>query len=101
MVAGAGNRHQGSPGRSDVMRLRSTGLGRTEMEAELVNIKKVDDLVIFFINTTSPVKWRTRMGFQERDLRDLALVLLRPRNLLFILKALFFGWKEVPRTKDF
>ena len=71
------------------------------MEAELVNIKKVDDLVIFFVNTTKPVKWRTRMGFQQRDLRDLVLVLLRPKNLLFILKALFFGRKEVPRTKDF
>jgi hypothetical protein len=83
------------------MRLRSTGLGRTEMEAELVNIKKVDDLVIFFVNTTKPVKWRTRMGFQQRDLRELVLVLLRPRNLLFILKGLLFGRKEVPRTKDF
>ena len=83
------------------MRLRSTGLGRTEMEAELVDIKKVDDLVIFFVNTISPVKWRTRMAFQERDLRNLVLVLFRPRNLLFILKALFFGRKEVPRTKDF
>jgi len=83
------------------MRLRSTGLGRTEMEAELVNIKKVDDLVIFFVNTTSPVKWRTRMGFQQKDLRQLVLVLLRPKNLSFILKALLFGRKEVPRTKDF
>ncbi|OGO44574.1 MAG: hypothetical protein A2Z05_02705 [Chloroflexi bacterium RBG_16_60_22] len=83
------------------MRLRSTGLGRTEMKAELVNIKKVDDLVIFFVNTTSPVKWRTRMGFQERDLRDLALMLLKPRNLLFILKAIFLGRNEVPRTEDF
>ena len=71
------------------------------MEGELVNIKKVDDLVIFFVNTTKPVKWRTRMGFQQSDLRDLVLVLLRPKNLLFILKALFFGRKEVPRTKDF
>jgi hypothetical protein len=82
------------------MRLRSTGLGRTEMEAELVAIKKVDDLVIFFVNTTAPVKWRTRMGFQEKDLRDLARVLLKPRNLIFILKALF-GRKQVPKTKDF
>ena len=32
------------------------------MEGELVNIKKVDDLVIFFVNTTKPVKWRTRMA---------------------------------------
>ena len=38
------------------MRLRSTGLGRTEVEGEVVNIKKVDDLVIFFVNVTKPVK---------------------------------------------
>ena len=57
------------------------------MEAEVVDIKKVDDLVIFFVNTTKPVKWRTRMGFQERDLRDLTLALLKPKELMFIIKA--------------
>jgi hypothetical protein len=82
------------------MRLRSTGLGRTEMEADVVAVKKVDDLVIFFANTTAPVKWRTRMAFQERDLRDLVWQMLRPRNMLFILKALI-GKKEVPRTENF
>ena len=100
-MAGAGNRDQSAPGRPDAMRLRSTGLGRTEMEGELVAIKKADDLVIFFVNTTKPVKWRTRMGFQESDLRDLVLAILRPKNLLFMFKALFLGWKQVPRTKDF
>jgi hypothetical protein len=80
------------------MRLRSTGLGRTEMEAELVNIKKVDDLVIFFVNTTRPVKWRTRMGFQERDLRDLVLNLIKPGNLWFILKALISPNKKVNKV---
>jgi hypothetical protein len=83
------------------MRLRSTGLGRTEMEAELIDIRKVDDLVIFFVNTTKPVKWRTRMGFQQRDLRDLVLALLKPKNLLFVCKALFFRHKEVPRVENF
>ena len=83
------------------MRLRSTGLGRTELEGEIVNIKKVNDLVIFFVDVTKPVKWHTRMGFQERDLRELILALLRPRNLLFVLGALFFNQKKVPRTEDF
>jgi hypothetical protein len=72
------------------VRLRSTGLGRTELEADVIDIKKVDDLVIFFVNTTSPVKWRTRMGFQERDLRDLIFALLKPQNIMFIIKALFY-----------
>ena len=71
------------------------------MEAEVVRIKKVDDLVIFFANTTAPVKWRVRMAFQEKDLRDLFWQMLRPRNVMFILKAVFFGKKDVPRTKDF
>jgi len=70
------------------MRLRSTGLGRTELEAEVISIKKVDDLVIFFVNTTQPVKWRTRMGFQQKDLRDLVLNIIKPKNLLFIISAL-------------
>ena len=83
------------------MRLRSTGLGRTEMEADLIQIKKVDDLVVFFVNTSKPVKWRTRMGFQERDLRDLILQLLRPRNFWFVLKALLFQSKMVSRTENF
>jgi hypothetical protein len=83
------------------MRLRSTGLGRTELEAEVVSVKKVDDLVLFFVTTTKPVKWQTRMGFQEKDLRALILALLRPRKLLFVVKALFFSKKEVPRTENF
>jgi len=83
------------------MRLRSTGLGKTELEAEIVNIKKVDDLLIFFVDVTKPTKWHTRMGFQDKDLRDLALALLRPRNLLFVFKALFLGQKQVPRTENF
>ena len=83
------------------MRLRSTGLGKTELEAEIVNVKKVNDLVIFFVDVTKPVKWHTRMGFQERDLRGLVLALLRPKNLSFILGALFFNRKKLPRTEDF
>ena len=66
-----------------------------------MRVEKVDDLVIFFVNVTRPVKWHARMGFQEKDLRGLVLALLKPRNLLFVFKALFFGRKEVPRTEDF
>ena len=83
------------------MRLRSTGLGKTEVEGEVVKVKKVDDLVIFYVNVTKPVKWRTRMGFQEEDLRTLIWALLKPANLRFVLKALLFGNRKVPRTENF
>ena len=83
------------------MRLKSTGLGKTELEADITNVKKVGDLVVFFVNTTKPVKWQTRMGFQEKDLRELILALLKPKNLSFVVKALFCGKKQVPRTENF
>jgi hypothetical protein len=83
------------------MRLRSAGLGKTELEGDIVDIKKVDDLVIFCVNTTKPVKWRTRMGFQEEDLRRLVWAILRPRNLWFVIRALLFPRKKVPRTENF
>lgn len=90
------------------MILQSDGLGKTELEAEVVDIKKVDDLVIFSANTTRPVKWRLRMGFQERDFRDLIWAVLRPRNLLFIINALicsalsglFSSRKEIQGTEN-
>ncbi len=83
------------------MRLRSTGLGKTEVEAEIVDVKKVDDLVIFFVVTIKPAKWQTRMAFQEKDLRELVRALLRPKTLWFVNRALLFGQKKVRRTETF
>ena len=83
------------------MRLRSTGLGRTELEAEVATVKRVDDMLIFFAKVTKPVKWNLRMGFQEKDLRALFWAVLKPRNLWFIIKTLCFNRKGVSTTENF
>ena len=83
------------------MRLRSTGLGKTELEAEIVDTKRVGDLVLFYVDVVKPVKWHTRMGFQEKDLRKLALAVLKPRNLRYIILALLFPKRKVGRTGNF
>lgn len=102
MVVRAGDGNQSTRERTVItMRLRSGGLGKTELEADIVAIKKIDDLVLFFVNTTKPVKWRTRMGFQEQDLRDLILALMKPKNMRFVISALLFPNKKVARTEDF
>lgn len=67
------------------MRLRSTGLGKTELEGKIVGVKKVEDLVIFYVDVTKPVKWKVRMAFQERDLRALVKAILKPKNLCYVL----------------
>jgi len=83
------------------MRLRSTGLGKTELEAKIVDTKRVDDTVIFFVDVIKPVRWHTRMAFQEKDLRALVYAIMKPASLRFIIQALLFGKKKVNRTEDF
>ncbi len=91
------------------MILGSDGLGKTELEAEIIKVRKVDDLVILFAKTTKPVRWQSRMGFQEKDLRDLVLGFLRPPNVWFVLKALmlcafnalFPSQKDPSNTENF
>jgi hypothetical protein len=83
------------------MRLRSSGLGTTELEAEVMRIKKFDDLVVFSVNTTKPVKWRVRLGFQEIDLRALIRAIMAPNNLRFVVTGLLSPNKKTERTKDF
>ena len=82
------------------MRLRSTGLGNTELEAEIAEVKRVDDVVVFIVNTTKPVRWRARMVFQQRDLRQLVSAVLRPKNLWYIIRALVSNPQTVPRTES-
>ena len=83
------------------MRLRSTGLGRTELEAKIVDVKRIDDLIVFYVSTTKPVRWRVRMAFQERDLRSLIIALLKPKNLWDVMRAIFSSEEKVPRTESF
>jgi hypothetical protein len=83
------------------MRLRSTGLGRTELEAKIIDVKRVDDIIVFYVNTTKPVKWRVRMAFQEQDLRHLIIAILKPKNLWYVIRALFSNQEKVPRTESF
>ncbi len=83
------------------MRLKSTGLGNTELEAKIVNVKRVDDLVIFYADVIKPVKWHTKMAFQVKDLRTIVREVLKPNSLRYILKALLFRPKNVKRTETF
>lgn len=83
------------------MRLRSTGLGKTELEAKITEVKRVDDVAIFYVNIVKPVKWRARMAFQQRDLRILIIAVLKPKNLRFVLRSFLSNEKKVNRTETF
>jgi len=78
------------------MKLTSAGLGKTELDAVIVGMKKVDDVILLAVDVTKPTKWHTRMGLQEKDLRILAWQILKPGNFWFIIRSMLFR----PKTND-
>ena len=70
------------------MRMRSTGLGKTELKAHISSIERVDDSIVFKVKTTEPVRWEVRNLFQQQDIPRLIGLLLKPANVFFLLRAL-------------
>jgi hypothetical protein len=64
-------------------------LGKTELKARINSIEKVEDSIIFKVKTTAPVRWEVRNLFQQRDIPRLVKLMIKPSNLMFIIKALF------------
>jgi hypothetical protein len=58
------------------MLFRSTGLGKRELVAEIVAVKRQDDYLIMEVETSEPVRWKIRGGVTWRDLRVLLRALL-------------------------
>ena len=71
------------------MGMRSTGLGKTELNAYISSIEKVDDSIVFRRKIISPVRCEVRNLFQQRDIPQLVMLLLKPANMFFVIKALF------------
>jgi hypothetical protein len=53
------------------MLFRSTGLGKRELVAEIVAVKRQDDYLIMEVETSEPVRWMIRGGVTWKDLRML------------------------------
>jgi len=83
------------------MRMRSTGLGKTELKAHISSIEKVEDSIIFKVKTTHPVRWEVRNLFQQRDIPKLIGLMLKPSNLLFIIKAFFKKSGKIKEPENF
>jgi hypothetical protein len=77
------------------MLMRSTGLGKAELVAEIVELKRQGDYLIMELQTLQPVRWKIRGGISHRDLR----MLLRAMAKLSVLAFLFNvrAWFRPPR----
>jgi hypothetical protein len=82
------------------MLVRSTGLGKAELKAEIVEIRRQGDYLIMEMQTTEPVRWRIRGGLSFKDLRALLKATLRFSILPFFLNP--SGWfKKAGHPGDF
>ena len=78
------------------MLFRSTGLGKAELVAEIVEIKRKGDYLIMEMETTEPVRWKIRGGISFMDLR----VLLKAAMKFSVLSFFFnlAAWKKKPES---
>ena len=73
------------------MRVRSTGLGSTEMVAGFHKLEPIGNgYIVMEMHATEPVKWRIRVALTGADLRRLlGLMVKKPSTSLAIIRSLF------------
>jgi len=82
------------------MLMRSTGLGKAELVAEIVGLKRQGDYLIMELQTTKPVRWKIRGGLSHKDLRMLIKAMMKLSVLSFLLN-LRAWFKEPTHPGDF
>ena len=82
-----------------MMKVNSTGLGKTTMVAHFADLAKVEDepgAMRLNIEATEPVHWSIKATVGGDDLRAFAKFLLRPSILFYALWLVCFGKKLEP-----
>lgn len=70
------------------MRMRSTGLGRTELVGQFDGILRNGDYLVLSVRTTSPVKWHVRTALSRKDAIEMLKLVLSPNVLLYFISSL-------------
>lgn len=85
-----------------MVRMRSTGLGKTEIQAHITALSADQDILVLEMQTTKPVRWRIRTGLQPEDRLGLLKYMLK---LNFKLLKFLFNWNpkkgKHPEPTDF
>jgi hypothetical protein len=76
------------------MLMRSTGLGKAELVAEIVALKRQGDYIIMEMNTTQPVRWKIRGCLSHKDLRMIMKAMFKLSVLPFLLSPR--AWFKTP-----
>jgi hypothetical protein len=77
------------------MRMRSTGLGTTELVGEISDITKTGGYIILHIKTNEPVKWHVRAAMNPREMLKIFWLMLKPSRMFYVLTSLFHSFNTV------
>jgi len=70
------------------MLMRSTGLGKTELVANIQDCKAQGDHLILLVDTTEPVRWKVRCTMTFKDLKRLMVTCIKISIVSFLLNPL-------------
>jgi hypothetical protein len=83
------------------MLFRSTGLGKTQLIGQVVELKRQGDFLIMHVDVTDPVKWRIRAAMSFRDLAKVMACCASRSIVSFILSPAQWRKKKPNNPGDF
>ena len=69
------------------MLMRSTGLGKAELVAELMELKRQGDYLIMEMQTSQPVRWKIRGALSRKDMKMVLKAMLKLSVLSFLINV--------------
>ena len=85
------------------MLFRSTGLGKTELVAEIDKTERITrngDYLVLHVATTEPVKWKIRAALEYKDVLAVLRSCLKLSIIMFILWP-FRALRQAKRPDEF
>jgi hypothetical protein len=76
------------------MRVASTGLGQTELIADITTMKPKEELMGLYCEATSPAEWHLETYLEPQDVWPIVSGFLRPAILWGIALCFIFPWKK-------
>jgi len=83
------------------MLFRSTGLGKTEMVADVEELKCQGDYLILKVRTTDPVVWKVRVALSFKDIAIVLKSLIKLSVIGFMLSPSQWFKKKAAHPGDF
>ena len=76
------------------MRVASTGLGQTELIADIFKMEPQDGLLGLHAMATSPAEWHLETYLEPEDIWPVVTGFLRPSIIWAIVSSFIFFWKK-------